>query len=188
MHKLYAMKQFLPLFLLVLTGCGLATTPTPSSQAPRLASLPDRGEAPELTDQTWLNTPTPLHLSDLRGKVVLLEMWTFDCTNCRHTIPHLNAWYAKYAGQGLLIIGNHFPEFPYEADLVNLKKAVQDLGIKYPVIQDNAGATWNAYKNNYWPAIYLIDKFGHIRYIQIGEGAYDITEAAFKDLLAEKYQ
>ncbi len=110
-------------------------------------------------------------------------MWTFDCINCRHTIPQLNTWYKTYSNQGLVIIGNHYPEFPYEADLANLKKAVQDLGIEYPVAQDNEGVTWKAYNNNYWPAIYLIDKFGHIRYIQIGEGAYDITEAAFQELL-----
>jgi thiol-disulfide isomerase/thioredoxin len=178
------MRSVLLVSLFLLTGCSVATT----QAAPSHSSLLDRGPAPELTNQTWLNTPTPLRLANLRGKVVLLEMWTFDCINCRHTIPELNAWYKSYTSQGLVIIGNHYPEFPYEADLGNLKKAVQDLGIEYPVAQDNEGMTWKAYKNNYWPAIYLIDKFGHIRYIQIGEGAYSITEAAFQELLAEPYR
>ena len=178
------MRTVLLVSLFLLTGCSVTTT----QAAPSHSSLLDRGPAPELTNQTWLNTPTPLRLANLRGKVVLLEMWTFDCINCRHTIPELNAWYKTYTSQGLVIIGNHYPEFPYEADLGNLKKAVQDLGIEYPVAQDNEGITWKAYKNNYWPAIYLIDKFGHIRYIQIGEGAYSITEAAFQELLAEPYR
>ena len=193
------MKTLYPFFILLLTGCA-AATPLVSkplatkSNAPAAKPLPspvqpvlrDLGPAPELANTVWLNTPMPLHLADLRGKVVLLEMWTFDCINCRHTIPQLNAWYKTYGNQGLVIIGNHYPEFPYEADLNNLKQAVQQLGIQYPVAQDNQGVTWNAYKNSYWPTIYLIDKSGHIRYIQIGEGAYAITEAAIQDLLAEK--
>jgi thiol-disulfide isomerase/thioredoxin len=178
------MKIVFPVFLLFLTGCTFAAI----QPAQARSTLADRGLAPELTNQTWLNTPTPLRLADLRGKVVLLEMWTYDCINCRNTIPQLNAWYKTYAGQGLVIIGNHYPEFPYEADLANLNKAVAALGIEYPVAQDNEGATWKAYNNNYWPEIYLIDKFGHIRYIHIGEGAYSLTEAAFQELLAEPYQ
>jgi thiol-disulfide isomerase/thioredoxin len=177
------MKIILTVFLLFLTGCTVAA-PKPASPQPGLRDL---GLAPELTNQTWLNTSKPLHLVDLRGKVVLLEMWTFDCINCLHTIPQLNTWYKTYSSQGLVIIGNHYPEFSYESNLANLQKAVQDLGIQYPVAQDNAGVTWNAYKNNYWPTIYLIDKFGHIRYIRIGEGGYAITEAAFQDLLAVPY-
>jgi len=188
------MKIILPLFVLFLAGCAAATpTGTAKSAAvtaktqasPTPPALRDLGPAPELTNTTWINTDTPLRLADLRGKVVLLEMWTFDCINCRHTIPTLNSWYETYASQGLVIIGNHFPEFPVEADLNNLKQAVVELGIHYPVAQDNQGVTWNAYKNNYWPTMYLIDKSGHIRYIQIGEGAYSITEAAIKELLAE---
>jgi len=178
------MRIILPLAFLLLAGCTVATV----QPVPTQSTLRDRGLAPELTNQIWLNTPTPLRLANLRGKVVLLEMWTFDCINCRHTIPQLNAWYKTYASQGLVIIGNHYPEFSYEAVLGNLKKAVVDLGIQYPVAQDNEGATWRAFNNNYWPAIYLIDKFGHIRYIQIGEGAYSITEAAFQELLAEPYR
>jgi thiol-disulfide isomerase/thioredoxin len=177
------MKTILPVLTLLLTGCTIATI----QPAPTQSSLADRGPAPELTNRVWINSPEPIRLADLRGKVVLLEMWTFACVNCRHTIPQLNAWYETYASQGLVIIGNHYPEFPYEADLTNLSKAVIELGIKYPVAQDNEGVTWRAYKNNYWPEMYLLDKNGHIRYIHIGEGGYDITESAIQDLLSEPY-
>ena len=178
------MKTILPVFLLFLTGCAAAVSQHATSQ-PVLRNL---GPAPELTNTIWLNTPKPLHLADLHGKVILLEMWTFDCINCRHTIPQLNSWYQTYASQGLVIIGNHFPEFPVEADLNNLKQAVKELGIQYPVAQDNQGVTWNAYENSYWPTMYLIDKTGHIRYLRIGEGGYDITKSAIQELLAEKQQ
>lgn len=184
------MKIILPVLLLVLTGCAATTAKIPATANPPAAAqvdLSDRGPAPELTNTTWINTSTPLRFADLRGKVVLLEMWTFDCINCRDTIPQLNAWYKTYSSQGLVIIGNHFPEFSVEADLGNLKQAVQELGIQYPVAQDNNGATWKAFKNQYWPTLYLIDKNGRIRYIRIGEGDYAKTEVAIKDLLAETY-
>jgi hypothetical protein len=102
-------------------------------------------------------------------------------------IPSLKEWDAKYRDQGLVIIGNHFPEFSYEADLNNLKDAVARYEIKYAVAQDNEGLTWRAYNNHYWPALYLIDKRGHIRYMHIGEGAYKETESAIQSLLAEAY-
>jgi thiol-disulfide isomerase/thioredoxin len=149
------------------------------------ASLPDLGPAPELTNDTWLNVDSPLRLADLRGKVVLLDMWTFGCINCQHVIPSLKAWHSKYASQGLVVIGNHFPEFDYEKDLDNLKEAVRRYDIQYAVAQDNDGETWRAYNNHYWPTLYLMDKQGHIRYIHIGEGAYAETEAAIQALLAE---
>lgn len=150
-------------------------------------TLPDLGPAPELNNKVWLNTAAPLHLADLRGKVVGLEMWTFDCINCQHVMPYLKAWYSKYKDQGFVLIGNHFPEFSYEADLSNLKKAVANNGIQYPVAQDNEGRTWNAYDNMYWPSLYLIDKRGRIRYVHIGEGAYDEIESNIQTLLAEAY-
>lgn len=100
-------------------------------------------------------------------------------------IPSLKEWYNKYADQGLIIIGNHFPEFDYEADLENLTKAVERNEIRYAVTQDNNGATWRAYNNHYWPTLYLIDKQGHIRYVHIGEGAYAETESAIQALLSE---
>jgi len=99
----------------------------------------------------------------------------------------LREWHYKYKDKGLVIIGNHYPEFSYEADLDNLKQAIIDLDIPYAVAQDNDRKTWRAYKNHYWPTLYLIDKRGHIRYVHVGEGAYEVTEAALQELLAETY-
>lgn len=183
----------MPLFLL---GCSTVQTPpshsaagSPVDDSPMLqhASLPDLGAAPELTNTTWLNADAPLRLADLRGKVVIVEMWTFGCINCQNVMPSLKEWHEKYAGQGLVIIGNHYPEFDYETDLANLQDAVQRFEIEYPVAQDNDGATWRAYKNHYWPALYLIDKQGHIRYVHIGEGRYNETEENIRALLGENY-
>ena len=154
---------------------------------PISASLPDLGPAPELTNDTWLNVESPLRLADLRGKVVIVEMWTFGCINCQHVMPALKEWHSKYKDAGLVIIGNHFPEFSYEADLANLKDVIEREDIQYAVAQDNDGATWKAYKNHYWPALYLIDKQGHIRYVHIGEGRYSETEKNIKALLEETY-
>ena len=177
------------LLALLLFGC--ASHASSQSQAdstmPKLASLPDLGQAPELTNETWLNVDSPLHIADLRGKVVIVEMWTFGCINCQHVMPSLKEWHSKYADQGLVIIGNHFPEFSYEKDLENLKNAIAENDIQYAVAQDNNGETWRAYKNHYWPTLYLIDKQGHIRYVHIGEGRYQETEENIKALLEEEY-
>ena len=179
------MKRLLFGLLFLLTACATAqTSPMPITDD---ASLPDLGPAPELTNDIWLNVDAPLRLADLHGKVVALEMWTFDCINCKHVMPALKAWHNDYASQGLVIIGNHFPEFSFEEDLTNLKNAVVKYGIEYAVAQDNDGATWQAYDNQYWPTLYLIDKNGHIRYVHIGEGAYDETEEAIQSLLAQAY-
>lgn len=180
-------RLLLGLLVFILFGCasGQNAMKSANSAMPKLGSLPDLGPAPELTNDTWLNAEAPLRLADLRGKVVIVEMWTFDCINCQHVIPSLKEWYSKYKNQGLVIIGNHFPEFSYERDLNNVKDAVARYGIEYPVAQDNDGATWRAYKNNYWPALYLIDKQGHIRYVHIGEGNYKETEGNIKALLDE---
>jgi thiol-disulfide isomerase/thioredoxin len=184
------MKRFLfALIAFALAGCAsrqsspLGQSANPSR--PKAASLPDMGAAPELTNETWLNVDAPLRLADLHGKVVIVEMWTLGCINCQHVIPSLKDWDAKYRDAGLVIIGNHFPEFSYEADLNNLKDAIARDGIQYPVAQDNDGVTWRAYKNQYWPTLYLIDKQGHLRYVHIGEGRYQETEENIKALLAE---
>ena len=186
------MKRFLfGLIAFILFGCAPQQSETQTlstdSSMPKHASLPDLGTAPELMNDTWLNVDSPLRLADLRGKVVIVEMWTFGCINCQHVMPSLKEWHSKYKDQGLVIIGNHFPEFSYEADLSNLKDAIAHDGIEYAVAQDNDGATWKAYRNNYWPALYLIDKQGHIRYVHIGEGRYKETEENIKALLAEEY-
>lgn len=170
-----------------LSACSVITTPI--SQTNETESiLPDLGPAPELTNDTWLNTDQPLRLADLHGKVVLLDMWTFGCINCKHVIPSLKDWHNNYASDGLVIIGNHYPEFSFESDLDNLKKAVSDLEIPYAIAQDNNGETWKAYGTRYWPTLYLIDKNGHLRYTHIGEGGYDTTEEAIQVLLDESYQ
>lgn len=177
---------------IILFGCALQQRninmmQQSDSAMPVVASLPDLGHAPELTNDIWLNVDSPLRLADLRGKVVIVEMWTFGCINCQHVIPSLKEWYSKYKDQGLVIIGNHFPEFSYEADINNLKDAIARNDIQYPVAQDNDGVTWRAYRNHYWPALYLIDKQGHIRYVHIGEGRYKETENNIKLLLEEAY-
>jgi thiol-disulfide isomerase/thioredoxin len=197
-------SRFLSLLIgLALVGCASLPTANPlpegntlqenplqkttSTPEPKMASYPDLGLAPELENTVWLNTDQPLRLKNLRGKVVLLEMWTFDCINCQDVMPSLRGWYQAYKDRGLVIIGNHFPEFPFEKDLGNLKTAVQQDQILYPVAQDNDGKTWSAYHNSYWPTLYLIDKSGHIRYTHIGEGAYAETQTAIEDLLKETY-
>jgi len=184
------MKRLLfGLLAFILFGCASqnSTQTQTDSAMPKLASLPDLGPAPELTNDTWLNVDAPLRLADLRGKVVIVEMWTFGCINCQNVMPSLKEWHSKYADQGLVIIGNHFPEFSYEQDLENLKNAIAENDIQYAVAQDNNGDTWQAYKNHYWPALYLIDKQGHIRYVHIGEGRYKETEENIKALLEETY-
>ena len=175
-------------FGLVLFGCSMMKNTQPiDSPLTTAAILPDLGPAPELTNETWLNVDAPLRLADLRGKVVLLEMWTFGCYNCQNVMPSLKEWHSKYKDQGLVIIGNHYPEFSYEEDLGNLKAAIERFEIEYAVAQDNDGATWRAYQNRYWPALFLIDKQGRIRYVHIGEGRYKETEENIKALLEEAY-
>ncbi|HEX2914369.1 MAG TPA: redoxin domain-containing protein [Chloroflexia bacterium] len=154
------------------------------SQAIKAAALPSKGAAPEFDNTSWINS-SPLRLADLRGKVVALEFWTFGCINCQHVIPSLRDWYSEFNNQGLVIIGMHSPEFDYEKKLENVKQAVQQNAIKYPVAQDNDFATWNKYKVQAWPTLLLIDKAGQIRYRHIGEGAYEDTRAAIQALLAE---
>ena len=133
----------------------------------------------------WINSgPTTTHA--LRGKVVLVEFWTFDCINCKHTLPHLVAWDAAYRKQGLAIVGVHTPELAYERNLDNVKSAVTERHITYPVAFDPQYKTWQAYGNDAWPHIYLSDRKGIIRYEVVGEGAYDETEAEIRRLLAER--
>jgi thiol-disulfide isomerase/thioredoxin len=196
-------KYLIGLLVILITGCSTVSTMSNKSDPTNTErgaippvvrptnttnpNLPDLGKAPELENTVWLNANHPLRLADLHGSVVLLDMWTFDCINCQHVIPYLENWYNQYHSKGLVIIGNHYPEFGYEADLNNLKQAVERLKITYPVAQDNDGSTWDAYHNQYWPALYLIDKRGEIRYRYIGEGNYAETERAIQSLLADVY-
>jgi thiol-disulfide isomerase/thioredoxin len=133
----------------------------------------------------YINT-SPITLKDLRGKVVLVDFWTYSCINCIRTLPYLVDWTTKYADKGLVIVGVHTPEFEFEKNIENVKAAVQKFGIKYPVFQDNDKGTWNAYENRYWPRKYIIDSEGYIRYDHIGEGGYAETEKIIQTLLAER--
>jgi thiol-disulfide isomerase/thioredoxin len=142
--------------------------------------------APELTKIPGFINSEPITLADLRGKVVLVDFWTYSCINCIRTIPYLNAWYEKYSDNGLVIVGVHTPEFEFEKDYNNVRAAVEKFGIRYPIAQDNEKETWKAYENRYWPRKYLIDPDGYIRYDHIGEGAYAETEKVIQSLLAER--
>jgi thiol-disulfide isomerase/thioredoxin len=142
--------------------------------------------APELTNVDGYINSEPITLADLRGKVVLVDFWTYSCINCIRTIPYLNAWHEKYADNGLVIVGVHTPEFEFEKDYNNVKAAVEKFNIKYPVAQDNEKGTWEAYENRYWPRKYLIDSEGYIRFDHIGEGAYTETEKVIQSLIAER--
>lgn len=144
--------------------------------------------APELRGIVgWLNTPggRALSLAALRGRVVLVDFWTYSCINCLRTLPHLKAWDRAYRAAGLTIIGVHSPEFAFERVPGNVRSAVRRLGVEYPVALDNGFETWHAYANQYWPAKYLIDRTGRIRFVHFGEGAYDETEARIRRLLGE---
>lgn len=141
--------------------------------------------APELSRGEWINSK-PLKLSELRGQVVLIEFWTFGCYNCRNTIPYVNQWQKKYGGEKFKIIGVHTPEFKTEKIFSRVKEQTAKLGIEYAVVTDNEYKTWEAYEQQYWPVVYLVDKKGIIRYVHIGEGNYDETEKTIQSLLAEK--
>jgi cytochrome c biogenesis protein CcdA/thiol-disulfide isomerase/thioredoxin len=146
-------------------------------------TLQDCGKAPEFTGITdWLNSQ-PLTLAGLRGKVVLIDFWTYSCINCQRTLPHVESWYSAYHQDGLEIIGVHTPEFAFEHDTGNIKAQAQSLGVKYPIAVDNNYATWNAYSNQYWPAEYLIDASGVVRHVNFGEGDYSGTEQLIRQLL-----
>ena len=151
------------------------------------ASASDQAPDPVSATAQWLNSP-PLTSEMLRGKVVLVEFWTYGCINCLHTLPYVKAWSAKYRQDGLLVVGVHTPEFAFEKDRGNVERAIRDLGITYPVVMDNQYEIWNAYKNRYWPAQYLIDAQGRIRHQHFGEGAYQETENMIQTLLAEAHQ
>jgi cytochrome c biogenesis protein CcdA/thiol-disulfide isomerase/thioredoxin len=157
-------------------------------QRPDKAGAADNQMAPPLAGATqWLNSP-PLSAETLRGKVVLVDFWTYSCINCLRTLPYLKAWDAKYRAQGLVIVGVHAPEFAFEKVPHNVVQAVSQLGISYPVAIDNQYAIWNAYQNEYWPAHYLIDAQGHVRHRHFGEGAYQETEQMIRTLLKESHQ
>jgi thiol-disulfide isomerase/thioredoxin len=171
----------MPTFLRSLAAACLVTAAASSAHAAGGAHA-----APEFTGiDNWLNT-APLTMQQLRGKAVLVDFWTFDCINCLHTLPYVKAWNDKYKDKGLVVVGVHTPEYGFERNLNNLKTAVQRNGITFPVAQDNRYLTWNAYDNQYWPALYLIDKKGDVVYTHFGEGNYAQTEGAIQKVLAQQ--
>ncbi|HUC59526.1 MAG TPA: cytochrome c biogenesis protein DipZ [Streptosporangiaceae bacterium] len=148
------------------------------------------GQAPNFTGITaWLNTPggKPLSIRSLRGKVVLVDFWTYSCINCQRTLPHVEAWYSRYAKYGFVVVGVHTPEFAFEHVVSNVKAQSAALGVRYPVAIDDNYATWDAYDNEYWPADYLVDAQGDVRHVHFGEGDYSTTEQLIRQLLAEAH-
>ena len=141
--------------------------------------------APDLASGDWINSE-PIKLKDLRGRVVLVEFWTFGCYNCRNTLPFVKSWHERYYDKGLTVIGVHSPEFDDERKVENLRREVTSLGIRYAVVTDNDYQTWNAYHVEAWPTTFLLDKQGRIRWMHEGEGDYDKAEQLIQKLLAEK--
>jgi thiol-disulfide isomerase/thioredoxin len=143
--------------------------------------------APEISSGNWINSD-PLTLNSLRGRVVIVDFWTFGCYNCRNTLPSLKSWDARYRDKGLTIIGVHTPELEIERNLETVRREIAKLDIRYPIVTDNDNAKWNAYKVEAWPTWFVIDKAGRVRWMHVGEGAYDETERLIKQLLAEPDQ
>ncbi len=165
---------------------GEATSGSLASCDPSSPVLQECGKAPAIRGiDHWLNTPGghPLTLSGLRGRVVLVDFWTYSCINCQRTLPHVEAWYRNYLGSGFTVVGVHTPEFAFEHVLSNVRAAAGQLGVHYPVALDNQYDTWTAYENQYWPAEYLVDAKGNIRHVDFGEGSYGQTETFIRSLL-----
>jgi thiol-disulfide isomerase/thioredoxin len=199
MDKSYQRRQLLFYLGLGVLGAGAATTfrsglpnnpiavmPTPAATKPETAILVAAGKAlPDFQGiQQWLNSD-PFPIADLKGKVVLIQFWTFACINCQRTLPHMTQWHRQYAEQGLKVVGIHTPEFAFEREPNNIKRALQQHQITYPVAIDNDYKIWKAYNNEYWPHLFLADRRGLMRYDHIGEGAYETTEQMIQQLLKE---
>jgi thiol-disulfide isomerase/thioredoxin len=152
---------------------------------PKAVQLRIEGEFPSLGGATgWLNSP-PLTAAGLRGKVVIIDFWTYSCINWRRSLPYVRAWAEKYKNQGLVVIGVHSPEFEFEKNIDNVRWAAKDMRVDYPIAIDSDKAIWRAFRNDYWPALYFIDAQGHIRHHQFGEGEYEQSERIIQQLLAE---
>ncbi|WP_423598473.1 thioredoxin family protein [Roseateles sp. MS654] len=165
----------------------LPATTTDASAASLLGGAGMNGKPAPAFDgiQTWINSP-PLSMDSLRGKVVLVDFWTYTCINCLNQLPYVKAWHEKYKDQGLVVVGVHSPEYDEERSTAGLKDAIARLGIRHAVAQDNDFKTWKNYSNRFWPALYLIDKQGKIVYSHFGEGAYPQTEAQIQALLKQQ--
>ena len=185
-------KAGLLLFCVVLAGAIGAAIATKSTvkdksdpEALSTVRLRNEGKFPSLAGATdWLNSP-PLATAHLQGKVVLIDFWTYTCINWLRTAPHVRAWAAKYKDQGLVVVGVHSPEFEFEKDIANVRRAVSDLAVGFPIAVDSDHTIWRAFTNQYWPALYFIDAKGRIRYHQFGEGGFVEAERVIQQLLAE---
>jgi thiol-disulfide isomerase/thioredoxin len=171
----------------IMVALAASTLPGRSEDAGSAATTIQMAEAkataPEFTGLgNWFNS-SPLTLASLRGKVVLVNFWTYGCVNCVNTLPHVTQLYAKYKDRGLVIVGVHTPEFPFERSASNVQAALKRHGITYPVAQDNNSATWNAWRNQYWPAQYIVDRAGHVVYSHAGEGAYEEIDRTIDRLI-----
>jgi thiol-disulfide isomerase/thioredoxin len=156
-----------------------------AARHPAAVPLPIEGELPSLGGATaWLNSP-PLSAADLRGNVVLIDFWTYTCINWLRTLPYVRTWAEKYREHGVVVIGVHTPEFSFEHDLENVRRAAKDMRVSYPIAIDNDYAIWNAFENHYWPALYLVDAQGRLRAHHFGEGAYEQSEMMIQQVLAE---
>lgn len=173
---------------LILSSLASIAIPGIAAEAPRDLNAPfevaaTQAAAPNFVGITnWLNSK-PLDIADLRGKVVLVDFWTYGCVNCVNTLPHVTALYEKYKDRGLVVVGVHTPEFPFERSAGNVQAALKRHGITYPVAQDNDSKTWNAYRNQYWPAQYIVDQNGKIVFQHAGEGQYEQIERTIAGLL-----
>lgn len=181
------MRHFTRMLSVAAFALTASTLPGRSNEAAPTGSTIQVAEtnaaAPEFTGLgNWFNSP-PLTLASLRGKVVLVNFWTYGCVNCVNTLPHVTQLYSKYKDKGLVIVGIHTPEFPFEHSASNVQAALKRHGITYPVAQDNKSATWNAWRNQYWPAQYIVDRTGKVVYSHAGEGAYDEIDRTIDRLL-----
>lgn len=171
------MNKTLSLLACLATSSCMAEAPASAQATPPVA--------PEFTGiNHWINSD-PLTMRSLRGKVVLVEFWTYECINCLRAMPYVKQWHARYKDDGLVVVGVHTPEYGHERVTANVERAVERLGITYPVAQDNGYRTWNAYGNRYWPALYLIDQRGRVVHAHFGEGQYAQTEARIRALLGK---
>lgn len=178
-------RRMLPVLLAGAFGLPAGAAAAQDGKPPPSAPLPVEGQMPTLAGASgWLNSP-PLATEGLRGKVVLVDFWTYSCINWLRTLPHVRAWAEKYRSQGLVVIGVHSPEFEFEKDVDNVRRAAKDMRVDYPVAIDSAFAVWRAFDNNYWPATYVVDAQGRIRHHHFGEGGYERIERVIQQLLAE---
>ena len=188
----FVKKPLLTLVAVILVAAAILYI---EAQKPKISQIQkpseEKSEYPRAPDfagiEKWINSE-PLKIEQLRGKVVLVDFWTYTCINCIRTLPYLKEWDRKYRDKGLVIVGVHTPEFEFEKKYENVLRAVNDYQLKYPVAQDNNYATWSVYQNRYWPHKFLIDIDGYIRYDHIGEGAYEDTERMIQTLLQERME